>query len=139
FSWLAGSATVFLYDNATGVWRSNDRGKTWARIWAKPSPSGGMGHLAADPADPTRLYVAVAGAGVYRLDGATAGSVGAGITPVEVGSFDAPGPLALSGGFLYATESAGPTSTPALRRSGDRGTTWEDLTDGVYPAAAPFP
>jgi hypothetical protein len=140
FSWIPGSASVYLYDNATGVWRSNDRGRTWSSIWAKPAPSGAWGHLTADPADPSRLYVSVPGDGLYRLDGVTQGTVGAGISATEVGAFSAPGPTAFGpGGTLLAAESAGPASTPALRRSTDAGATWQDIADTAYRAAARLP
>jgi hypothetical protein len=142
-SWPAGSASVYLYDNGTGVWRSNDRGKTWTRIWARASSAAGsFGQVAADPVDPGRLFVAVPGDGLYRLDGATTGTVGAGITPVRVGPFVAPGPLTFApDGSLYATENAAATGTPALLRSGDGGATWTDLTAGsaLYRAAARLP
>jgi hypothetical protein len=140
FSWIPGSPSVYLYDDATGVWRSNDRGRTWSKIWARPAGSTAWGHLAADPADPSRLYVSVPGDGLYRLDGVTQGVVGAGISATEVGAFSAPGPLAFGpGGTLLATESAGPASTPALRLSTDAGATWQDIGDTAYRAAARLP
>ena len=140
FSWSPGSPTVYLYDNASGVWRSNDRGRTWTRIWARSTPPDTAGHVVADPVNPSRLYVAVPRDGLYVLEGATQGSVGAGISPREIGSFSAPGPIAFGPGpALFATESAGPASTPALLRSTDGGATWEDHTSATYRAAARFP
>ena len=140
FAWRPGSASVFLYDNATGVWRSSDRGRTWTLIWAKPTTPGGWGHLAADPADPSRLFVSVPGEGLYRLDGVAGGTVGNGVTATEVGSFAAPGPLAFApGGALLATESAGPPGGPALRRSTDGGASWDVIGGPGYAGAARLP
>jgi hypothetical protein len=140
FSWVPNSATVYLYDRATGVWRSNDNGASWVRIWQKPSAQEMTGYVVADPADASRLYVSVLNDGVYRLDNATTGTVGAGITAVELGSFSKPGPIALaaSGRLLVATGATG-TTAATLSASDDRGATWSVVSDSVYSGAALFP
>ncbi|HYJ59921.1 MAG TPA: hypothetical protein VE032_00475 [Actinomycetota bacterium] len=139
-AWAAGSSSVFLFDRQTGVWRSNDDGRTWMKIWTVSSPFVGTGHVVADPTVAGRLFVAVGGVGVFRVDGATAGSVDAGtLTPVEVGAFVAPGPLVHDGTAVFATETAAPGVTPALLRSGDGGLTWDVVSDADYAAAALYP
>jgi hypothetical protein len=140
-AWAPASATVYLYDRVTGVWRSSDTGRTWIKIWSKPSTAAQTGHIAVDPENADRLYVSVGGTGVFRLDGAMAGSVDSGtLAAVPIGSFARPGPIAVSpGGTLYVTELAGGEAGASLARSGDSGETWEDLTDDAYRAAAGFP
>src|SRR6185295_17359554 len=64
FSWLPGSAVVSFYDDTTGVWRSNDAGQTWTRIWNQPSVADMTGFVAADPTTPSRVYVSVGGVGL---------------------------------------------------------------------------
>lgn len=139
--WPAGSTTAYLYDHETGVWRSNDSGKSWTKIWSATSSSPMTGYLAVDPASPGRLFVSIAGFGVYRVDGATSGSVDAGtLTPVEVGTFDGPGPIEFGpSGALYATEEAAPGLTPGLYRSDDLGGTWTLVSDAFFRAAGGFP
>jgi hypothetical protein len=139
--WPAASTTMYLYDHETGVWRSNDSGRTWSKIMTAPSPYPMTGYLAVDPSSPGRLFVSVGAFGVYRIDGATTGSVDAGtLTPIEVGAFDAPGPIESGpSGQLYATEEAAPGGTPGLYRSDDLGATWTLVSDAFYRAAAGFP
>jgi hypothetical protein len=139
--WPANSTTVYLFDHESGVWRSNDSGRTWTKIWALTSSYPMTGYLAVDPASPGRLFVSVGGFGVYRIEGATTGSVTAGtLTPVEVGAFDGPGPIEFGpAGELYATAEAAPGLTAGLYRSDDLGVTWTLVSDAFYRAAAGFP
>jgi hypothetical protein len=140
-AWAPAGGAVYLYDRVTGVWRSTDAGKTWTKIWSKPSTAAHTGHLAVDPVNPERLYVSVGGSGVYRLNGATSGSVDAGtLSATPVGSFARPGPIAVSpDGTLYVAELAGGGADGSLSRSADSGQTWEDVTDDAYRSAAAFP
>ncbi len=96
FSWVPGSSIVYFYDHSSGVWRSTDAGQTWVNIWDEPSTFDLTGYVAADPRDPSRLYVSVGRVGLFRLDGASVGTVGTGeIVPQEIGTFLAPGPIAV--------------------------------------------
>ena len=61
-SWPVGSNTVYLYDRQSGVWRSNDAGSWWTRIWAQPSPLDMTGYVAAMDGDPSTLFVSVGNA-----------------------------------------------------------------------------
>ena len=140
FSWPSGSSTAYLYDRETGVWRSDDAGQTWTQIWHEPSPLERTGYVAADPRDPSRLFVSVGNGGLYRLDGATAGTVeGDGITPVPVGSFAAPGPIDVgAAGTLVATELPDGTAPPGVLTSSDEGASWTAIADTAYAAAGGF-
>jgi len=141
FAWAPGSATVFLLDRESGLWRSGDRGKTWTRIWSVESSVPGTGYLALDPATPNRLFVTIAGSGVWRIDGATTGSVDAGtLTSVLVGAFPTSGPIEPGpSGELWLATSAGPGVAAGLYRSLDTGATWSLMSDDAYAAAAAFP
>ena len=139
-SWTPGSPDVFLYDRETGVWRSNDEGRTWAMIWGMPSRGEGTGYVVADPTSPGRLYVSVGGTGLYVLTSATTGTVGTGITPTKLGSFSRPGAISVGrDGRLYAAEVGGQGAGAALSISNDNGLTWTDAADDYYHRSALFP
>jgi photosystem II stability/assembly factor-like uncharacterized protein len=141
FAWAPGATNVYLFDHESGVWRSNDRGKTWTKIWNIRSSVAGTGYLAVDPSDPGRLYVSTTGTGVYRIDGATSGSVDAGtLTPTLVYSSPSAGPIETDGaGNLWLALNASANETPGLYRSDDAGSTWSPMSDAAYAAAALFP
>lgn len=140
FAWHPGSSTVFLFDRATGVWRSSDAGRTWTMIWQRPSTWTNTGYLAVDPTDPTTLYVSAGFAGLHRLDDATTGTVGAGITATQIPGFAGPGPIAFDRhGRLYVASPS--ISEPSrLSMSTDGGLTWRELGDDVWrnQGVAPF-
>jgi hypothetical protein len=121
------------------VWRSNDAGKTWLRIWSQRSSGMHTGFVAADPSAPNTLWVSVGGVGVFRLSGANTGTVATGqIVPVQVGAFTAPGAIALSpSGTLYVATVAqgGPAE---LYRSDDHGATFLPAGDALWAGAAGY-
>jgi hypothetical protein len=141
FAWAPGATNVYLFDHESGVWRSNDRGKTWTKIWNIRSSVAGTGYLAVDPSNPGRLYVSTTGTGVYRIDGATSGSVEAGtLSPTLIYSSPSAGPIETDGaGNLWLALNASANETPALYRSDDTGGSWSLMSDAAYAAAALFP
>jgi hypothetical protein len=142
-SWVPGptptfSSLVYLDDHQTGVWRSNDAGLTWTKIWSLTTTVHNTGYVAADPTDPTRLYVSTPSA-VWRLDGADQGTVDSGtIRPVRL-NVPLPGPLAFGNGYLYVTSRVSQTNPAGLYRTADNGATWENVADAYYVGAAGFP
>ena len=139
FSWLPGSTVVYFYDDTTGVWRSNDAGQTWSRIWNQPSLADMTGFVAADPTMPSRLYVSVGGVGLFRLEGADAGTVGGGIVAQPIGTLTAPGAIAVrSDGAVMAVELPGPSDGPAVVLSTDLGATWSTISNPGYAATGGF-
>lgn len=139
-SWVPDSSVVYLYDPTSGVWRSNDDGRTWTRIWDRRSGGWMTGYVAADPTDPSRVYVSVGSDGVYLIEGADKAVVGAGLTPVKVGDVAAPGPIAVDQrGALYVAAQQARGDAAQLRVSADRGATWTTVSDGAYRATAAYP
>ncbi len=142
FSWVPNTAVIYLFDRNSGVWRSNnpaDPGSSWKQIWNTSSPEDTTGYLAADPTDPSMLYVSK-GDGLYRLDNADTGTVADGsITVTELDVPD-PGPLALDGvGNLYVTSRMLPNTLAGLYRSGNNGDTFINVADLFYKYNAGFP
>ncbi len=137
FAWSAGSNVVFVYDNRSGLWRSSDAGVTWVSVWSKTPGAGRAGYLVADPSRPGRLYVSAGDSGLYRIDGATSGSVNAGtLAAVRVSDSSRVGPVVVGAdGSVLVALAAGPDGTgAALLRSGDGGSTWADVADDTYRA-----
>lgn len=135
FAWAAGSPLVYLYDHATGVWRSPDSGRSWARLWNQPSSGGQAGYVAADPLDPNRLFVTVShGAlgGLYRFDDAGA----AGDPPVAVAGFSAAAAIVADQRGLFVHQPPLSSAEPArVSFSGDGGLTFAAVSDAFYRRA----
>ncbi|HVX44589.1 MAG TPA: hypothetical protein VHC49_11920 [Mycobacteriales bacterium] len=139
FAWPAGSATAYLYDHNTGVWQSDDYGRTWSMLWAHPLNETGAfdttGYLAAPADHPGCVFVSTTD-GLYEISG--------GNDPVAVPGISAPGPIAYRDGSLYVAgrSTAGqplPTlSRAALAADGTVGE-WTDIADDTYRAMAQFP
>lgn len=144
FSWIPGSQYVFLYDRASGVWRSSDYGATWSLIWNAVNNVEMSGYIAAMYSDPTVLWVTKSD-GLYKLEGVDTGtSVGSGITSTLVAAVPRPGALAVStDDIIYCTSKIGTGlatgENPGLYRSTDGGDTWQDVSDSTYQAIAGYP
>ena len=131
---------VYLFDPGTGLWRSGDSGQSWTQIWdlSGDSSRGRAGYVAADPRNPSRLYVSLEGSGVYRLDDAASSTFGkGGSVPKRLGSFQQAGPMAVDrNGDIFVSEGAGPKAPPSLSFSSDLGATWHDVATEEYRMAA---
>ena len=139
FAWPATSGVVYLFDPATGLWRSLDSGATWSEIWARPFNHDMTGYIATPPGATGVVYVSLGTLGVYRLTGADTGvSVGNGIMATAVGSFVGAGPLATSTDGIVWLAQVAPYGT-GLWRSSDGGSTWTSVDDAVYRNLADFP
>ncbi len=128
FAWPAGGSVVYHDDPASGIWRSNDAGRTWMLLWRKPSPREMTSALVVDPADASRLYVS-AEDGLYRLDGADKGSVeGGAVRVTKLEAMARPGPLAMDArGTLYVAPQPAPGAPGGLFASADQGMTWRHV------------
>ncbi len=131
-AWVPGSAYVWLFDRASGVWRSNDYGVTWTQVWVITSNIDYTGYIAADPSDPSVVWVSRS-TGLYKLTGADTGtSVGSGITATLVGAVSNPGAMCVSSGneIYVATRALAGVPTSVLR-SLDGGLNWTDISSDV--------
>ena len=137
FGWLPGASVAYLYDPASGLWRSNDRGATWSKVWAAPFNHDLTGYAGVLPGS-TTVYLSLGTTGVWRLSNASSGTVGAGITATRVGAFSGAGPLTIApDGSVWVAQVAPYGS--GFWKSTDNGTTWKPVADAVYLARADFP
>jgi len=100
--------------------KSNDGGETWQDVRPDGLPSLDVHGFAVDPRDPSTLYAAIAGRGLYR---STDGGDGFSVVSTEVG----PGVMALAvtpdGRILAGDMQQG------LFASGDGGRTWKETLE----------
>ena len=137
--WPAGTQLVYLYDHRSGIWRSNNGGSTWVKIWAKNSQGDLKGFIATDATGST-LWVSTGGT-LYRIANAPTGTVTAGtMTPVAVLTVPAPGPVAVApNGTVYLAVQPTAGVPAQLLASPDGGATWSDVADDVYRSTALLP
>lgn len=129
------ASVVYLFDRASGIWRSRNAGDTWQAIWRIRDNANMEGFIAADPDDPTggTLLVTMgpkgSGPGLWRLRGchvagATVENGAISTTPLvrEPGvPFAAPGAVvARAGRRLWIVDEG----EPALFASIDAGSSW---------------
>lgn len=144
FSWPHATPYVFLYDRATGVWRSTNYGANWTQIWASPSDQEMTGYVAASPSDPSILWVSKLNS-LYKLTNAIAGtSVGTDITATLVSEVSRAGALTIGhDDAIYCTSKVGTGlalgEDPALFVSRDGGATWNNIADRTYASVANYP
>jgi hypothetical protein len=89
--------------------------------------------------DPSTRFVAGGNCGVFRIDRATSGVVGSGLTATRVGTISFPGPIAVEGGRVFATRLAGAGVPAQLLVSDDLGSTWTTVGDAFYESSALSP
>jgi hypothetical protein len=149
----ASDTILYCYDPTSGIWRSNNAGASWNKIWAVICDSEREGYITVPPDDPTTIYASfgksatTANEGVWRLDGANSGSVDGSsglaqtINKVQLKrpngtAFIDPGTIACaSGGRLGVTEF-GTVPDPSAYLSQDGGNTFVDVTDNYFRRAA---
>ena len=140
FVWKPGMTKIYVYDRATGLWRSDDYGFTWTRIYASPDKgTNKQGFVAGDPHDENIVYVSTS-AGLSVVDQRRDGRdrTPRSLTPISVPG-GPPGPLAVGAdGRIYVATQPDRRDTSA--RSGAAGSSpraaspsaWHDLTDELW-------
>jgi hypothetical protein len=140
FVWQSGSPYVYVFDRASGIYRSSDYGVTWTLIWAVTNDTSTTGYIAQDPAQPTVLWVSRGSSGLFKLSSVQSGTVGSGITSTQITEVSLPGALHISSaGHIYVVDLATSSSAVRLMRSPDGGTTWTDISDTSFKAMANRP
>ena len=129
----AAPGVVFAFHN--DVWKSTDRGLTWANINNGSFCCFSEGDLAIHPSDPQILYLAGANSqfaedGVYKTidGGSTWTPMNNGLTnlKIHVLSIDPN-----DGDVVYAGTAANSGETSAIFRTADGGENWSPLTGGL--------
>lgn len=132
--WRRNTAVVYAHDN-DGLWRSNDAGATWVRIYNNTSfPGyGNYDSLALDPTDATKLYL-VAGGILRRVNNASTAVAGA-ATVTTLYTPNA-GPVAINpdGGEIFVHKSDGTIwRSTAFRTAADQaGCAWVDVSNAAF-------
>jgi hypothetical protein len=105
-----GSPVVYLYDTATGLWRSDDRGANFVRIL--PGSEGDLqGYVAIDPLSTSNIFLSL-GSGVYRVANAlTASSGQAYLQPLAAGVVANPGAVTTCDHHLVVAQPPQPSGT----------------------------
>lgn len=134
---------AYVYDYISGLWRGTTTTTTldtWDHIWTQTTTSRGSAHLAVDPNDTGKVWIST-GAGLYRLDSASAGSgVGSGITQTKITNIVEPGPIGYDPtGFFYCWEQS-PVATLKRTTGINQATpSWTDVADNFWQGWGQFP
>ena len=130
-----------FYDHGTGVWRSND---ARSDLDADLEPALARRHDRLRGGRPdgalAALRVRRRPVGLFRLEGADVGTVGGGIIARPVGTFSAPGPIAVrSDGAITAVELSPARATDRRRLSADhRRDVVDEFSDTGFGATGGF-
>jgi photosystem II stability/assembly factor-like uncharacterized protein len=138
FVWKPGMTKIYVYDRVTGLWRSDDYGFNWTRIYASPDKgTNKQGFVAGDPDDENIVYVSTsAGLSVVGNAG-TAGTDAAQLTPISLPG-GPPGPLAIGeDGRIYVATQPGSGNVGTIwgnriTEGGGVALAWRDLTDELW-------
>jgi hypothetical protein len=147
------AGTHFLFDQASGLWRSTNYGVTWAQIWAVTNSDPKAGLIAINPAvtSGTELWVSTQGSGaankgLFKIPNANTVAAGsakpAGTVTVTPGP-GTPGGVALAPNgdayCLVCNVAQGAYLFTQLLASTDGGTTWNNADNGSVAATASKP
>jgi hypothetical protein len=110
FTHADGSSVVYLYDTATGLWRSDDSGASFVRIL--PGSEGDLqGYVAIDPLSTSDIFLSL-GSGVYQVANAsTASSDQAHLQPLAAGVVANPGAITTCDHHLVVAQPPQPPGT----------------------------
>ena len=144
----------YVFDQATGVWRSTNYGASWTQIWFLTNGDQRAGWIAVNPAvaGGTELWVSAYGGtsgtrGLFKIPNANTVSPGAGHT-APTGTVTISG-IATPGGLCFAPNGdvfclsldvpSGQFLLTQLMVSEDGGATWVQADNGSIAATASFP
>jgi len=130
FAHRPGSQYVYVFDQASGIWRSNNYGLagSWVQVLAVTNSDGQCGTIAAHPTRLGEIWYTT-GSGLFKITGAHTGTVGSGAIktgPIATGvGSGQPGPCGISDtGYVYCcVKDTGSGSGLALSSDGSH---WVD-------------
>jgi hypothetical protein len=136
----ADNKTFYLYDRATGVWRGDDYGTSWTRIYASPSSTNAetVGYLRTHPSDTKILFISDTN-GVHRItDANTATKDSAAVTKIS-GTITNTGAMTLGANnkLIFVTKPT--TSSRPKMYEGDytqASPTWAEISDSYFESYA---
>lgn len=117
--------------NKTVVFKSEDRGETWSRIFSQPAPRSSPASVMVDPVEPDRVYVTIVGEDYPTDLRAIFKSEDAGMTWSKTSPLpdkDAPYTMAID---PRETKILYVASYDRLWKSTDRGVTWSESDNGL--------
>jgi hypothetical protein len=127
----ADKKTFYLYDRATGVWRGDNYGTTWTRIYAAPSSTNAetVGYLRPHPTDVKTVFISDTN-GVHRITNANTATKDAATVTKISGTIASTGAMAIgANNAIFFVTRPTPSSRPTVYR-GDYSVaqpTWTDI------------
>jgi hypothetical protein len=139
FVWKPGMTKVYVYDRVTGLWRSDDYGFSWTRLYASPDKSiNKQGFVAVDPANENIVYLSTSAGLSVIANAGTAAADAATLTPIALPG-GTPGPLAVGAdGRIYVatqpdlTGHVGDIWGSRITVEGGIALPWQDLSDDLW-------
>ena len=138
FVWKPGMSKVYVYDRASGLWRSDDYGFTWTRLYASPDRvANKQGFVGADPANESIVYLSTSAGLSVVTDAGTAAADSATLVPIPVPG-GSPGPLAVGadGRIYLATQPraghVGQIWGNRITAEGGVARPWQDMADDLW-------
>jgi hypothetical protein len=128
----------YVYDRDTGLWRGDNFGTTWTRIYTSPSDSEGVGYMRVHPTNAAIVFVSDS-TGVYKITNANTAAKDAATAVKISGTISNPGAMTLgpNNQLIFVTT---PTSSARPRiYTGDYSQatpTWTDISDDYYRSYA---
>jgi hypothetical protein len=138
FAWKPGMTKIYVYDRTSGLWRSDDYGFSWTRLYASPERvQNKQGFIAVDPLNENVVYLSTSAGLSVITDAGTAGADAATLTPILVPGGPA-GPLAVGndGRIYIATQPGGGNAAQIwgsrITPAGGIALAWKDLRGDLW-------
>jgi hypothetical protein len=126
----ADKKTFYLYDRATGVWRGDNYGTAWTRIYAAPNSTNAetVGYLRPHPTDVKTIFISDTN-GVHRVSNANTATKDAATVTRISGTISNTGAMAIGAkNTIFFVTRPTPSSRPTVYR-GDYSVTQPTWTD----------
>ena len=128
----------YLYDRTSGLWRGDNYGTNWTRIYKSPGDVEGQGFVRVHPTDPKIIFVSDRN-GVWRITNADTAAKDAATAVKISGTLANPGAMTLgpNNQLIFVTQPSG-SNRPRIYTGDYTQPTpnWTDLSDDYYRAYA---